>query len=29
VEIFSNLDWWQRPGAETLDVCIERHKQAV
>lgn len=29
VEIFSNLDWWQRPGGETLDVCIERHKQAV
>ncbi|QFZ84492.1 TIM barrel protein [Variovorax paradoxus] len=29
VEIFSNLDWWQRPGAETLDVCIERHKTAV
>lgn len=29
VEIFSNLDWWQRPGAETLDVCIERHKSAV
>ncbi|UVH55200.1 sugar phosphate isomerase/epimerase [Variovorax paradoxus] len=29
VEIFSNLDWWQRPGHETLDVCIERHKQAV
>ncbi|RST48035.1 sugar phosphate isomerase/epimerase family protein [Variovorax sp. DXTD-1] len=29
VEIFSNLDWWQRSGDETLDVCIERHKQAV
>ncbi|RZL86140.1 MAG: sugar phosphate isomerase/epimerase [Variovorax sp.] len=29
VEIFSNLDWWQRPGAETLDTCIERHKSAV
>ncbi|RQO54522.1 endonuclease [Variovorax sp. KBW07] len=29
VEIFSNLDWWQRSGAETLDVCIERHKRAV
>ncbi|WP_159272674.1 sugar phosphate isomerase/epimerase family protein [Variovorax boronicumulans] len=29
VEIFSNLDWWQRSGAETLDVCIERHKTAV
>jgi sugar phosphate isomerase/epimerase len=29
VEIFSNLDWWQRHGAETLDVCIERHSSAV
>ena len=29
VEIFSNLDWWQRSGGETLNVCIERHKQAV
>jgi sugar phosphate isomerase/epimerase len=29
VEIFSNLDWWQRPGAETLDTCIERHRSAV
>jgi sugar phosphate isomerase/epimerase len=29
VEIFSNLDWWQRSGAETLDVCIERHSSAV
>lgn len=29
VEIFSNLDWWQRPGGETLGVCIERHKLAV
>ena len=29
VEIFSNLDWWQRAGHETLDVCIERHKHAV
>lgn len=29
VEIFSTLDWWQRPGAETLDVCIERHRSAV
>lgn len=29
VEIFSNLDWWQRAGSETLDVCIERYKQAV
>ncbi|MGJ7611518.1 MULTISPECIES: sugar phosphate isomerase/epimerase family protein [unclassified Variovorax] len=29
VEIFSNLDWWQRPGSETLGVCIERHRSAV
>lgn len=29
VEIFSNLDWWQRTGSETLDVCIERHRSVV
>ena len=29
VEIFSSLDWWQRSGDETLDMCIERHKRAV
>ena len=29
VEIFSNLDWWQRPGSETLGVCIDRHRSAV
>ncbi len=29
VEIFSSLDWWQRPGAETLDACIASHKKAV
>ena len=29
VEIFSELDWWQRPGAEVLDTCIARHKSAV
>lgn len=29
VEIFSNLDWWQRPGGETLDACIDRHRSAV
>jgi len=29
VEIFSTLDWWQRPGEETLDVCIARHKGVV
>jgi sugar phosphate isomerase/epimerase len=29
VEIFSALDWWQRPGEEVLDTCIERHSSAV
>jgi sugar phosphate isomerase/epimerase len=29
VEIFSVFDWWKRPGEETLDVCISRHKTAV
>ncbi|RCW68869.1 sugar phosphate isomerase/epimerase family protein [Pseudorhodoferax soli] len=29
VEIFSELDWWQRPGAEVLDTCIARHKSVV
>ena len=29
VEIFSALDWWQRPGEEVLDTCIERHRSAV
>ena len=29
VEIFSTLDWWQRDGNETLDICIERHRSAV
>jgi len=29
VEIFSTLDWWQRPGEETLDLCIARHKGVV
>ncbi len=29
VEIFSELDWWQRPGGDVLDTCIERHKSAV
>jgi sugar phosphate isomerase/epimerase len=24
VEIFSALDWWRRPMAETLSVCAER-----
>jgi sugar phosphate isomerase/epimerase len=29
VEIFSELDWWQRPGAEVLDTCIARHTSVV
>jgi len=29
VEIFSELDWWQRPGDEVLDTCMARHKTAV
>jgi sugar phosphate isomerase/epimerase len=29
VEIFSELDWWQRPGDVVLDTCIERHRTAV
>jgi sugar phosphate isomerase/epimerase len=29
VEIFSALDWWQRPGDEVLDTCISRHKSVV
>ena len=29
VEIFSEADWWQRPGEETLSTCIERHRAAV
>ena len=29
VEIFSSLDWWQRPGAQVLDTCIARHRSAV
>jgi sugar phosphate isomerase/epimerase len=29
VEIFSDLDWWQRPGEEVLDTCIARHMSAV
>lgn len=29
VEIFSALDWWQRPGDETLATCMERHRTAV
>lgn len=29
VEIFSERDWWQRPGGEVLDTCVARHKSAV
>ncbi|MDB5731575.1 MAG: putative xylose isomerase [Variovorax sp.] len=29
VEIFSQLDWWQRPGDEVLDTCIARHRSVV
>ena len=29
VEIFSELDWWQRPGEEVLDTCIARHKSVI
>ncbi len=29
VEIFSELDWWQRPGDEVLDTCIARHGSVV
>ena len=29
VEIFSEMDWWQRPGDEVLDTCMARHKTAV
>ena len=29
VEIFSALDWWRRPGEETLATCIERHRSVV
>jgi len=29
VEIFSELDWWQRPGDVVLATCIARHKTAV
>ncbi len=29
VEIFSEQDWWLRPGDEVLDTCIARHRSAV
>lgn len=29
VEIFSQLDWWQRPGEDVLDTCLARHRSVV
>ena len=29
VEIFSQDNWWRKPGNETLRTCIERHCSAV
>lgn len=29
VEIFSSTDWWNRPGGEVLDTCVERFRSAV
>jgi sugar phosphate isomerase/epimerase len=29
VEIFSEQDWWQRPGDEVLDTCMDRHMRCV
>ena len=29
VEIFSQLDWWQREGDQVLATCIERHRSVV
>lgn len=29
VEIFSQLNWWQRDGDEVLHTCIERHQSCV
>lgn len=29
VEIFSARDWWQRPGAQTLQACIERYRTVL
>jgi sugar phosphate isomerase/epimerase len=29
VEIFSELDWWQRPGEVVLNTCIARHRTVV
>lgn len=29
VEIFSELDWWHKPGGEVLDTCLARHRSVV
>ncbi len=29
VEIFSDLDWWQKPGDDVLDTCVQRHRSVV
>ncbi len=29
VEIFSEKGWWQRPGDEVLDTCMDRHMRCV
>jgi sugar phosphate isomerase/epimerase len=29
VEIFSELDWWQRPMDEVIETCIARHRSVV
>jgi len=29
VEIFSDLNWWNKPGEEVLDTCIARHRSSV
>lgn len=29
VEIFSQDNWWRRPGHDTLRTCIERHRTVV
>ncbi len=29
VEIFSEKDWWLRPGDEVLDTCMARHRSCV
>ncbi|ARP79929.1 endonuclease [Bordetella genomosp. 8] len=29
VEIFSSTNWWNRPGGEVLDTCIERFHDTV